>query len=464
MTESSQVRILTGDECGLVKETLLPSTDSIQKGLAQTWIDTKAARVERIASQNYDEQSRRYAVKSLVPLSGISEDDDTECWRFAALREGKGGIVEMYESSSLNEFNVGSFHQISSMEGIFEANETGSCIGMGYSSSHNRLFASKSNGQLSVLPIHDMDDDFSLQQVSSRSKVLKNVQQNGDSITSFALSSDGFSAAFGGRDREIFVWDIEKSTVLFRGKNLPPDPQTLLQQKVWGTALRFIGNGIGQASSDDPCKILAVGSAYKELRIYDIRAQRRPISHMREGVLEHRVTSICQLNDTGTELAVGDAAGYIHNIDLRKMDAVGRFVGPGGSVRQIEKHGDMITCVSLDRILRTYNIKTRRLTSKIYLKQRLNCCIFAPKKVKTSDVPTEGWAEGEVDDRVQAYVDSSEGSSSESEEIGEEFRNSQSSSCDSHSSELNSDEDETSEEDSSSLSGGEFESRKKRRT
>lgn len=141
--------------------------------------------------------------------------------------------------------------------------------------------------------------------------------------------------------------------------------------------------------------LLAIGTAFKQLQIYDVRTdatQRRPVLYTpewdsnKENILDHRITSLCQLDSN--RVAVGDTAGFITSLDLRKISNnkkgrsisanVGRFNGSAGSVRQIVKHGSLpiISCVGLDRMLRTYDINSRKELDCVYLKQRLNCVLF----------------------------------------------------------------------------------------
>merc|ERR1712166_537757 len=115
--------------------------------------------------------------------------------------------------------------------------------------------------------------------------------------------------------------------------------QTLLQQPVWPTAIQFLNK---------ESNLMAVGTAYKQVRLYDVRENsktRRPTSLTPEGLLEYRVTCLCQVDEH--ELVVGDTAGYIYSLDIRKMGRnpkgpanrdMGRYAGPVGSVRQLKKH------------------------------------------------------------------------------------------------------------------------------
>jgi ribosome biogenesis protein NSA1 len=171
---------------------------------------------------------------------------------------------------------------------------------------------------------------------------------------------------------------------------------------------------------------MAVGTAYKEVRLYDVRESsnvRRPILTTPEGLLEYRVTSLCQVDEH--EIVVGDTAGYIYSMDIRRMSKdlkaaankdMGRYVGPAGSVRKLVKHPTLprMAAVGLDRMLRVYDTKKRKQLDCVYLKQRLNCVLF--HKDNTWDIGDVGsGSDADVDpddididqdDVVRDYVDS----------------------------------------------------------
>jgi hypothetical protein len=61
-------------------------------------------------------------------------------------------------------------------------------------------------------------------------------------------------------------------------------------------------------------------------------------------------------------------------VDFRTKDIAGKFHGVSGAVSGLEyiKSTNEIACISIDRILRTYNATgDRKLKEKVYLKQRL---------------------------------------------------------------------------------------------
>jgi ribosome biogenesis protein NSA1 len=85
--------------------------------------------------------------------------------------------------------------------------------------------------------------------------------------------------ALGGRERELGLWDVGRGEATWAARNVPHDMLDL-RQPVWVTAARFMSSP----------HVLAVGTAYKQLRVYDVRADRRPVRQM--DLKGHRVMAI----------------------------------------------------------------------------------------------------------------------------------------------------------------------------
>jgi len=266
----------------------------------------------------------------------------------------------------------------------------------------------------------------------------------------------------GGRERGMRVLDLESGKLLWKAKNLPPNPQTLLQQPMWTTSIQFLHTPTtmtaATSTNNAPTQLLATGTAHKQVQIYDIRvssssiAVRRPVLYTPEHLLTHRITTLCQLPN-GNTLAVGDSIGDVHLLDMRKMhtgkqhsaknfkskkDSVGlgRLVGPGGSIRQLGMHPTLpyLACVGLDRKLWTWDVDRRKMMDCVYLRQRLNCLLFCEDESWNAadaedDVDEiqddEGMGMGEKrerileEDEVEDYIDSDEDDDSKDENGGQ---------------------------------------------
>ncbi len=120
---------------------------------------------------------------------------------------------------------------------------------------------------------------------------------------------------------------------------------------------------------------LVCTSAHRHIRLYDVRAKRRPVqSSLLEG---HSLTTVA-VTSSGNEFVVGDGMGCLRVIDLKTLKPKLRLLGPAGSIRSLVCHEEQpfVASAGLDRYARVHNISTGDLVSSIYLKQRLNCVLF----------------------------------------------------------------------------------------
>lgn len=135
--------------------------------------------------------------------------------------------------------------------------------------------------------------------------------------------------------------------------------------------------------------IIVTGTGYKQIRIYDINSQRRPIlstpisGPSTKPIFHNRITSLTHTSPYN--ILCGDTAGYIFSLDMRKMNTiVNRYNGPCGSIKCLDVNTDLdlVSSVSLDRFLYVFRLNGRqdgkKLLDRIYLKQRLNSMIVCP--------------------------------------------------------------------------------------
>jgi ribosome biogenesis protein NSA1 len=493
------MRLITGDECGLVKECipeLSTNAEEEEKNEAvavpsrRRVLITKDKGVELLnpeflmaSTQNFGSNSglRR---KGIVNLTWMSTTNDSQ---FASLHVD--GTVQLWKatSSSATEdmkapLEFARYRRVSEISNIFQtttttathvennaetetansstmmmdpfsrpiglyAFETTSCSGSSHNNTQQRLVACNAQGTVCILNPNNIkssscndDDEHSSPIVKTFETVVGNQNMTSTpttkniarlqypKITATALDSSLSSSpatptriALGGRDRDVMIWDLESSQQVYKAKNLPPDPQTLLQPLVWPTCMTFVQQ---TSAFDGNPHILAVGTAYCQVRIYDVRVHQAvmsmktanksqfapmkqrplaysPINDCPHVPLEHRVTTLLPMANDSSHLVVGDAAGYLQTMDMRLLEKntshtskssihgqqygqaqpscmVGRFVGPGGSVRGLaqDANGSTLAAVGLDRMLRLYDTSTRKHVYCMYLKQRLNCVLF----------------------------------------------------------------------------------------
>ena len=124
---------------------------------------------------------------------------------------------------------------------------------------------------------------------------------------------------------------------------------------------------------------MAVVTGHHHIRLYDTRAQRRPIQSIELG---ERPFTRCSVSPDDRVLITGDTTGRVTGVDLRTLRMMGVYKGATGSIRDIAIHatGKYLATVGLDRIMRVYDMATRQQLHRIYLRQRLNCVLFSSEE------------------------------------------------------------------------------------
>jgi len=527
------MRLITGDECGVLKECI---PELVKMGQAKDSNHTAAlakpgivpvstsAGIQRILDTNDQSvASRRRGIVGLTwissPPTNSSTEDDASNQTFACLRVD--GSVQVWKRNDdgaksvddrKSQIQFGSYRRIRQCTQNIFTSSTGESevskerlAGQQTSSSQIRLASSplsplnrpltlaslgmkrpgwlcagNSQGEVTLLNTHLHEDNGDrnshvsvVKTFSTLNKVKPSPSQKGQKeyplVTAMQLDLHQHRVALGGKELDVHLYDLETQELVWKAKNLPPHPQTLLPPQVWPSALYFLqgstsimANLAGQNNHNNDnnnhsSNLLAAGSAHAQVRIYDVResaVQRRPILYTPEGWLEHRVTSLCQSPHRPNHLIVADSAGYIHSLDLRHLvlggsrrgrldlknnsfankPEMGRFVqGPAGSVRDMMNHPTLsrLAVVGLDRMLRIYDTKTRKQTNCLYLKQRVNCVLVSPEVTKRSlwEDDDEGDKEendGDIDqadvvgDYVADYSDSDNEDADENDAVGED--------------------------------------------
>ena len=414
------MRLLTGDECGLIKETIPEVGRPARKDTGPTNVIAHQITVDKgIQRIDGSKQTRSRAVNAMTWMETSG--------KFAALRADAS--IEVWEGTYEDRSKKhGTYNLIQAVENVLDVKSGGRpLLALGYS--NKRLCAADSLGNVTIVnpdkaAIVATYSAYSSSKQGATITYTKGNVVNTQLATAMATSSCG-QIAVGGRERETTIMDINNGVQTWKAKNLPPDAQTLLQQPVWSTSLTFMNS-----------TLLLAGTAYKQVRLYDIRSNsRRPVSYTPEGLLEHRVTALCGIDEHA--YVVGDAAGYLSEVDIRMamgkskkspVITIPRFVGPVGSIRQIVRHHTkpLIACVGLDRMLRTYSAKTRRQMDCVYLKQRLNCVLFCEDEEWESNKEEISYDDVEdkdvdVEDDVQDYVISDEEGESDRDAIDANF-------------------------------------------
>jgi WD40 repeat protein len=209
--------------------------------------------------------------------------------------------------------------------------------------------------------------------------------------------------ATGGNESNLSLWDLTTQQRVFKAKNLANDWLNLrvpnhdldyaflpaVDSGVWAP-------GAWANESTDSYRIAAV-TGYKKVRLYDLKADARPVMDVELG--KYSAHSVAAMRD-GVHVIVGDGVGRVQILDTRfNLRPVGILRGASGSTRSVSVHNSlpMVASVGLDRHLRVHDLTTRHLLKAVYLKQKLNCCLFS------SVEPARGKARSDVADKDVAY-------------------------------------------------------------
>ena len=173
----------------------------------------------------------------------------------------------------------------------------------------------------------------------------------------------------GGKGSEPRVWDLEHpDRPIFKARAVKAGAAKLyIQAPKHVAALAWV------PGTNDTTFLAA--TAHKELRLYDTRAQSRPVYDAI--VSEHAIKTISVAAD-GTTAVIGDVAGGVAAFDVRTAKRLGHYRGFTGSCRQVVCHPTLpvMGCVGLDRHFRLYDVNSRQLLKQTYLKQRLSAILL----------------------------------------------------------------------------------------
>ncbi|GAB5354613.1 hypothetical protein AAMO2058_000134100 [Amorphochlora amoebiformis] len=210
--------------------------------------------------------------------------------------------------------------------------------------------------------------------------------QVGQDIRAMEISteSQGKILATGGNEELLKLWDIKTKKTVFKARNVKPDMLDL-RYPVHVAVIRFVpGHGYKRVLS---------GTAHHQVRLYDIKSGRRPVWSVNH--CENAIRALVALSD-GNSLIFGDGAGESFHVDIRTSRVIGKFKGVGGaitSLREDPSREGLVASTSLDRFVRVYDIKSRRMVNKVYAKQRLSDCLFLanPEAQEDKEEDEEVW-------------------------------------------------------------------------
>ncbi|VDO59521.1 unnamed protein product [Haemonchus placei] len=165
----------------------------------------------------------------------------------------------------------------------------------------------------------------------------------------------------GGLKNLVKTWDIETGKRVWSARNVPLD---------------FLGLEVPIACTDaryvDDSGTIVEATKVHELRLYDPRAQRRPVKKI--PFMDVPITAVSRCYRDNHVLAA-NSIGEMGLFDLRsKVHPVCKYKGQAGAIRSIDAHptAPYVATCGIDRFVRVHDINTKKLAHKIYCKTRLN--------------------------------------------------------------------------------------------
>jgi ribosome biogenesis protein NSA1 len=385
--ENMSTLFITGDETGLLK----------------------AVQYNQSLVYSFGEQDRE---NSVIGLASAAEQSS-----IALLR--KTGRVEYWKYNLEEDIN---FEYASSLD-----LELSSAVDLLHLYDNNmvahNLLAYSSEGSVSIFK----NDPESITEGSTSNLASKYTLPG--PISAFAACANG-GVIFGGKENDVKFYDINTQQCNWEARNVPHD-KLKLRVPVWVTTLDFLAPNDSSSHSFDSAKFLS-GTAYKQVRLYDTKAtDRRPVKSIDiEG--DYRV-SVVKSSSDGNGFYAADTAGNLYYYDLRTYRRLNTLKCFQGSIRSLtmgkpdpsksskfsskssSSSSPVLAGVALDRTIRFYDTNTKKLLSKIYLKNRLNRCLA----LENLSLPMKKTAMAK-DGRNKNGDDESEGEANDDDEEEEE--------------------------------------------
>lgn len=288
---------ISGDESGLLKFITL---DSGENGGASVSSYGQQSRTESVQSLAWIERD-----KSFVALRSTGECQLWSCDKTSQSMQYMASCDTGLKNSGVTVVRVG------------DKNETLCCVG--------------SNGDLSMMT-HNLTGDVTKYKIHGP-------------ISACVTSPRMDIVSFGGRENDLKQFDVTTQQVSWTARNVPHDKLSL-RVPVWITAITHF------PESSDCDSLIATGTGYRHVRLYDTRnTDRRPTISF-ESNSEFRVTAIESVpSSTSLSVYVADTAGGLHLWDLRTQRKVVSLGGFAGSIRclNIDRESGYIAGASLDR-------------------------------------------------------------------------------------------------------------------
>lgn len=342
--------LFVGDECGLLKGVSVAGADTKRLAVVGDAVLAREQAILRVAS---------------VPHGGILSVNSQ-----SVVQEWTGAVAgEAGAAAAGRRWQLGWKEKCVALRTAAAASGAGgsSPAGTGTGDATHAVAVSEA-GAVSVIPLvsdagSDDDDEAGVEQFTVAGPVA-----------AADVSRDMAQFCWGGRENDLKIRDMASGSVTYKARNVPHDDLDM-RVPVWVRGARFLPPQAA-AGGSKPGTVVAVVTGHHHVRIYDVRAGRRPVKSVTEGEFPYTCMA---LSGDGSSIVAGDTTGALRRFDVSTLRVSGSYKGIGGALRDVDVHptADVVASVGLDRCLRLHDLKTRRLLHRVYLKQRLNCVVFA---------------------------------------------------------------------------------------
>lgn len=189
------------------------------------------------------------------------------------------------------------------------------------------------------------------------------------------ITARGVFAAIGSKNTTVQVYDIPQCKQVWKAKNLKKTGDNINSElPIFDTKCEWLSENI-----------LATCTAFNEVRLYDIRASKRPTKHLQL----NKDTDNCYYplyalssSADGRFLFTGDSIGHLYKLDITAdLQILGKVKEVNvGAVRDLQCTANLVIACGLDRYVKVYNQDTLELLDKALLWQKLNVMMVNPSR------------------------------------------------------------------------------------
>ncbi|KAI0670485.1 hypothetical protein C8Q78DRAFT_974794 [Trametes maxima] len=365
------------------------------------------------------ESSKEWKATTTVLVAGSSSGRDKTVQKLAVHASGSDTLLSAVRadgSASLYTVQDGT-----NLSTVYEWSETRLKEGqrfVGLATTEGAVYSCTSNGALRLTK--------SGQESAEPSSSLAALPMR---LCEWRLSSDSRSFAYGGDEVELSLWDTEKAFSqpkevasqttssepkkrkrggqllpgeIWRAKNVPND-HLGLRQPVHNTALTYL-----QPSSSSAHQHLLAGTATGNIRRYDTRAARKPVTDWK-GIGKTGGISTVEKGFHEHEVFVADRGCTLAALDLRNGRTIYTYKGLSGAVSSVASAHTLLASAARDRFVRLHSTFSPpaeegqqqehkgEVLDKLYMKVVPTVLVWDGKTDVRDAVALDGAAEGEDD-------------------------------------------------------------------